>query len=249
MMNEYIDLLTEELVQRKQNNHRYSERAFAKYLGLSPGFLKLLFQRKKQLSLIRAQEIANRLNWSRAKTKSFLESVSSQSRKNKNRLKDKFLLQSENFLEISDWFYFAIVEYLKLKKGQCTDLEIAKAFDLSTAEVRYALRRLEKAMLIHQENDGFRIVENYEVPSISSDGIKKFHHQMQKLSQDAIYQQPIDMRDLRALTLSFDSKKFQQAQIDIQKFVSNFEKKYGGKDPDTIYQLNLSFFQLNKGLL
>lgn len=57
------DYLITEYVRRRNGNSRYSERAFAQAIGLSPGFMNLLFKGKKQLSLARAADIAHRLNW------------------------------------------------------------------------------------------------------------------------------------------------------------------------------------------
>ena len=73
MYTHYIDYLREEIVQRKLRNPRYSERAFAKATRLSPGFLKLVLQKKKDLSAQRAEEIAELLSWNAGKKRAFLD--------------------------------------------------------------------------------------------------------------------------------------------------------------------------------
>jgi len=90
-MTNSTDFLMAEYVRRKDDNGRYSERSFAQALGLSPGFLKLLFQGKKHLSLARAQEITLRLQWTEAKRVKFLDSIQANSasvRKQALKIKD-----------------------------------------------------------------------------------------------------------------------------------------------------------------
>lgn len=70
----YVDLILEEFSRRRNANFRYSERAFARDIGVSPGFLKLVIQRKKNLSLERAKSVAIRLGWTESKKAQFLKS-------------------------------------------------------------------------------------------------------------------------------------------------------------------------------
>ena len=58
----YQDILKAELEKRQRANARYSLRAFARDLGVSPSNLSEILQRKAGLSRIKAQEIAKKLN-------------------------------------------------------------------------------------------------------------------------------------------------------------------------------------------
>src|SRR5688572_11978959 len=102
----YVDFMKAEIMSRKARNPGYSERAFARAAGLSPGFMKLVFQRKKNLSLRRAGEVASRLSWNELRRKSFLESV----RSGKTGAPASAGIRAvsiDDFIEISDWYHFA----------------------------------------------------------------------------------------------------------------------------------------------
>lgn len=247
-MTSSIDFLMAEYIRRKNDNSRYSERAFAQALGLSPGFLKLLFQGKKQLSLARAQEITLRLQWTEAQRVAFLNSIQIASAKKAKTLKGKFLLNELDFFEVSDWFHFAIIELIKSKNGECTIQEICRRLEISKTEATFALKHLKRLKMIEGvKKDSYQVPESYEVPSITSEGIRKYHKQMLQRAKDAVEEQNLDERDLRGLTIAFDKARVHEAKKDIQKFVAQFEKKYGKDSRNSVYQLSLAFFRLDKG--
>jgi uncharacterized protein (TIGR02147 family) len=247
MTAEYVDLLIREYVSRKQMNARYSERAFAQMLGLSPGFLKLLFQGKKQLGIERAKEVASRLNLKDQKRVLFLRSVQ-KSRQADRAFPGKFVLKDHDFDEISDWFAFATLELIKVKKGKATESQISECLGISKTETIYAIKSLTKLGILKKQEDGsYHVPESYEMPSISSGGIRRFHRQMFQLANLSIDGQSAESRDLRGLTLAFEKSRISEAQKEIQKFVAQFEKKFGSGNFDSVYQLSLAFFQLDRG--
>lgn len=227
-------------------NPAYSERAFARNLGLSPSFLKMLFQGKKNLSEERARSIALKLNWSELKRKQFLQIFQSNAAEKSKNLQGKFLLKDKDFFEISDWFHFAIVEFLKLRKRQFSDEEIAKAFGLSKTETAYALKNLVALKLIEKTKEGYSAADDYEIPSMPSEAIRKYHRQILKLAMESVDHQHFEKRDLRGHTLAFDQSRISEAKAFIEKFVTDFEKKFKTETPDSVYQLNTSLFRLDK---
>lgn len=244
------DFLIAEYVRRKGDNSHYSERAFAGALGLSPGFLKLLFQGKKKLSFPRAQEIAHKLQWTEVQRAKFLSAIQDHSEKSAKSLKGKFLLSELDFFEISDWFHFAIIELIKARSGRCTLKEICKQLAISKTEAAFAVKHLTRLNLVEEVDKGYyHVPESYEVPSVSSAGIRKYHSQMLERAKESIEKQSMTERDLRGLTMAFDRSRLQEAKEDIQKFVAQFEKKYGKGSRDSVYQMNLAFFRLDQGEL
>ncbi len=248
--NDYIDLVISEYVRRKNSNLHYSERAFARDLGVSAGFLKLLFQRKKQLGFERAKDIALRLNWAASDQSRFLESVKNASKKYSQLLSGKYVLNNDEFIDISHWFFFAILEFFKVKGGTARLKQISLAFGLSTAEASFALQHLLKLGILRKKSASLYTVPlEYEIPSISSEGIKNFHRQMLDKAKLAIDEQALLQREFRGLTLAFDRSRIDEAKNEIQKFVSKFEKKFCDQKIDSVYQISVSFFRLDKEIL
>ena len=242
----YVHLLIGEYVERKAFNQNYSERAFARSLGLSAGFLKLLFQGKKNLSLDRAKAISDLLEWNGSKKNTFLKKVKDSSHRTSAKAKGKVLVQPEDFFEVSDWYNFAIIEYIKTKNNKVSAPQIAAALKVSLTEINFALKNLVKIGLIEPGQDNhFKVPNRYEIPSISSAGIRKYHKQSLQKAKDAIEEQNFDQRDFRGLTLAFNSKKIDEAKKYLEKFVADFDKKFGGSAADSVYQLNTSLFRLD----
>lgn len=245
----YVDLLVAEYISRKAVNSRYSERAFASAVGLSPGFLKLLFQGKKKLSVARAQEVASRLNFREPKRSKFLKSVRGAADKASSHLSGKNLLQENEFTEISDWFCFAIVELVKVKRGNISMEQVVDELGISKTEVVFAFNQLMKIGILKEDSRGhYCVPDSYEMPSISSEGIRRFHRQMLLMAHASVSSQTPEERDLRGLTLAFEKSRLDEARKDIQKFVTAFEKKFGQGEVDSVYQLSLSMFRLDKDL-
>lgn len=242
----YVDFLINEYLRRKGSEASYSERSFAKSLGLSSGYLKLLFQGKRKLSFKRAQVISDRLNWTQARKHKFLTQVKSDSAKDSVYLRGKIVLKPDEFFEVSDWFNFALVEFIKIKKEKVTYLDIMRGLKISATEAKYALKHLARIGLIHVNKDGsFKVPDKYEIPTVSSAGIRKYHTQVLQLALAAIDKQYIENREFRSLTLAFDVNKMQEAKKSLEKFVAEFEKKFGGGDMNAVYQLNTNFFRLD----
>ena len=247
MQFEYVDLLAGEYAQRRNSNELYSERAFARTLGLSPGYLKLLFQGKKRLSLLRARDVVARLNWTELKKRQFLSCVETSSFKNQRRLRQKVILKEQIFFELSDWFHFAVVELIKTNAGVISLPQVCSKLGLAETEANFALNNLTRiGLLTRSKNGKYKAPEHYEMPSVSSLGIRKFHAQTLRLALAAIEGQSPEERELRGLTLAFEKKRLLEAKTFISKFVSDFEKRFGGTKPDSVYQLSLALFRLDK---
>lgn len=235
-----LNLLIQEFVERKTNNPRYSERAFAKSIGVSPGFLKLFFQGKRFLSAKRAKIIADRLGWSEVEADELISAVV----KKKNPTITS--LPSERFAEISDWYHFAIIEILKVKKNLTPD-QIAKYLNISPTEVNFSLSLLCKYGLVNLVDGKYLPEQNYIVPAASSSAIRKFHRQCLEKAIEAVDAQSKEERELRSLTLAFDSSRKEEASAYIKNFVSKFEAKFGSGNLDKVYQLTLAFYGLDRG--
>jgi hypothetical protein len=241
-MQQELNRLVLEYVERKAKNPRYSERAFAKSIGLSPGFLKLFFQGKRCISAKRAKEIADRLGWDEIEAGELINDV------NRKKLiqEEKAIVAVDRFMEISDWYHFAILELLKVKNS-LTAKELSNQLGISPLEAEFSVRLLCKHGLLKSKNGKLIPKDNYIVPSCSSSAIRKFHKQCLSKAIDAIEEQTKEERDLRSLTLAFDESRKDEASAFIKEFVSKFEKKFGTGDFNRVYQLTLAFFSLDRG--
>ena len=137
------------------------------------------------------------------------------------------------------------MELLKTRRRVSAE-EISRRLGISATEAQFSLRALERHGLIRLEGEAPVAEETYVVPAMSTSAIRKFHAQMLAKARDAIEGQPVAKRDLRGLTLAFDSRKKEEASAAIKAFMKKFEKRFGGGRADVVYQLTLAFFSLEK---
>lgn len=164
-------ILCFELYCRKKNNSRYSLRAFAKYLSLTPSQLSLILKKRKGLSLNRAESVGKSLGYSDDKLKWFLLTVKKdfdrgyaeriQARKAlssyKNGVKTKALYASAFKI---NWYHLAIRRMTLLQDFKLNAEWISKRIALPVQTVQGALDDLLKHKLIKVNNNKVSVTGN-----------------------------------------------------------------------------------------
>ncbi|HVK62126.1 MAG TPA: TIGR02147 family protein, partial [Bdellovibrionales bacterium] len=158
------------LEQRLRDNARYSLRAFARDLQVTPARLSEILNRKKGLSLEAATLMAKRLSLSEQETRFFCDLVQmadarSASAKKVAEIRIDREIQSQNFNTIqldvfkviSDWHHFAILELTLVDGFRSDSAWIAKKLGISAHEVKAAIDRLVTLELL--ELKGKRLVK------------------------------------------------------------------------------------------
>src|SRR5690606_17229130 len=106
-------------------------------------------------------------------------------------------LKIDTFRAIADWYHLAILELIPLESFENSPKWIARNLGISEIEVQLAVDRLirlglvrmEDGELILQQGDGF-------IPGdVPSESIKKFHSQILRRAEKALYLQSIDKRE------------------------------------------------------
>ncbi len=213
MKTQFVAELFREYQDRKSRSRGYSERAFARDIGLSPGFLKLLLQRKKKISAARAREVARTLSWGEDKI-AFLTSTSS--------------IHDLDFLEISDWYHFAVIELLRSSKTGLGPDEIAKRLSISRSEADYALSRLHAAK------------------SDDLEGERKLQRQTLSKALHALDHKPPESSAYQAECLAFDPARVEDVKKFFANMVEQFKTEFAEGDKTAVYELNLAFHRLDK---
>src|SRR5436309_2305259 len=124
MDGDYRSILREELEQRCKANPRYSLRAFARDLGLSPSGLSRILREHQGLSGSSALRIARKMKMSSEETERFRNLViaaDGRSRDHRKAAQTQLAVEEESrrrfqrleldvFRAISDWYHYAILE-------------------------------------------------------------------------------------------------------------------------------------------
>lgn len=250
-------MLKQEYMDRKVRRPAYSERAFARDLKVSAGYVSLLFRGQRSLSPAKGLAIAQRLGWSEEKVNQFVASIQKQNLqtsaasskiKSTSRPSGKFAdLELDSFRFIADLNHLAALTLIQSRQGLRSQ-EVAAVLEVSAVEADLVTARLVRLGLIKQDKQLLRSTKaSVEIKDVPSEAIRSLHRQAIQKAEASIEGQPTETRNLAALTLSLDPAKMAGAKLFINRFLKSFEKKFGNADHGEIYQMNTQLFKLSRG--
>ena len=249
-----MEYLNQELIKRSRKNPSFSQRAFAKLLGLSPGELSEILNGKRQLSLKKALVIAEKLSLDPQETLDFLNKAkvtSSQNTKKEEKSTNSQLLPVDAFELVSNWYCFAIINLSECVGFSWDKDYIAKKLNISHAEARDALSRLENVGLIRKIENGFEVVSDFVIgpDKVSSTAVKRSHHDLLQKALTALEEGSIEERNITGIGIALTEGEYHNMVKDIAKFRREMVKKYGysNQKKNKVYQLELALFALTKG--
>jgi len=256
-MNEtYLDMLKEEYLDRKARSPLYSERAFARDIKLSSGFVSLLFHQKRRLSPKMCLKVLENLNWNEVKSQKFLNLVQKEQLKEvdaKPEGKDNIPsteIDVDYFRLISNIDHILVLEFIQSRRVKGKEV-ICDYFGLNNMECDLILKRLERLKLVEFSPKGYSALpEKRKLRGTPSKAIRNYHKGSIQRSLVALDEQDFKKREIRSVSMSMDPKKVSEAKQDVDRFIKKFIKKFGDHSKGEIYQLNLQLFsQKRKGKL
>lgn len=255
---DYRSYLRDVLANRCQNNPRYSLRAFARDLEISPSRLSEVLNGKYGLSKSAACEIAKKMGLNDYEQKYFADLVEANHGRAKNvraeaqaRIDaiatDYNQLNLDSFKVISDWYHYAILELIQTEQFQYDEVWMSKALGISQYELSSALARLKRLELVAEEGNTLKIKEAFTTTTngIPSDAIKKFHKQILEKATQSVSLQTVEERDLSSVILTVDKSDIPEAKEMITNFRRSFDKRFGqSSKKNSVYCLAIQFFNL-----
>jgi len=264
MAQDTASFLKEIFSQRAGTNPRYSLRAFARSLGVSPSGLSQILNRKKRLSIDRAHDFASRLNLEPKQSEQFItlaeiESTTSPSRKVE--LIRKAGLQNgatnisvDNFNLISSWYGFAILVLLTECKGEVSSNEVAAQLGITKAEAEVTidrLIRLELIKIIGSKGPRLKVERLHDTVLVKSDfvndALKKYYKELQIKTDESLNEQGPDTRISGAQVFAFDPTQGAEVKRLMDKYLNELEHLAAkGKERTEVYQAVAHVYRLTK---
>lgn len=262
-MKEAKTILAEILSERCAVNPRYSLRAFARDLDISPQQLSNVINGRRGIGPALAETISLKLNLPESLKVQFTESLKarfSRSKVQRKVSKTKMkILESDNQLKtlevdvfkvISNWYHFTLVELIKISKSKFHHPTFfSSRLGIPESEVLLALERLERLNLIRSV--GKKWVVNQETLiadfEISPESVKIFHKQILEKAMKALAFQSSGERYGSSSTLSIKLTDLERAKELIQKFRLEFDELIS--DPangEEVFGLSIQFFKLTQ---
>jgi uncharacterized protein (TIGR02147 family) len=261
---DYRFFLKEEFESRKNKNKLYSLRAFARDLKMDQGHLSLVLSHKKNLSLLKANDISKRLYKNPHKIKVFNLAIQLENQTEafeKKKITDKIIslsqkksqrepnISEDEFNLISDWYHLPILELTGIR-NDIDAKTAARYIGISQGEAKTALMRLLRLKFVKIFNHKYfkKIKSVSTTTDIPSFAIRSFHFQILEKARLSLSQTPVNQRHNSGLTVRIPKNKIR----DYKNAIEEFEKKIIAlsdafdSECDEIYQLSLHFFPLSK---
>lgn len=258
---DWASFLRSVLSERKIANPKYSLRALAKSLSVSPGFLSQIMHGKRQLSADAAHKIIKRMKYTGQELEYLsylaqfeiaatpeLRSQLEQKLAELRRIFKPQIVDNENFTVIKDWYHIPILEMTYLDNFDFTAKNVAKRLGIPLIQTEVAIDRLVRLGFLKRLDDGtFEKTDAHSVfrTNRQNEAFASFHRQMLGLARDALDNAPMDERVVMSQTFCIDKSQMEEAKAltreYTQKMASLFER---APEKQQTYQLNVQFFNL-----
>lgn len=260
----YREFLADELARRMRTNPRYSQRAFSRHLGLSPGELSEVLNGKRRLGIRSVLRISQALGLNQTETKHLALLVQMEKTQELGKgellksgkeivktLPETRALSHDLFAIVADWYHFAILNLAETEGFEWKDHHIARRLGISRTEAVLAIKRLQKVGLITKNKSGdYNVTRDYvkAVEEVPSEAGRRFHQQILQKATSALDLQSISERDISGISFPIHMKNIPSIKKDISEFFDQIAAKYS-KDriKNEVYHLEISLFRLSEG--
>ena len=256
----YHEILSEKFKERKRVNPRYSLRAFAKDLKISPSRLSDVLANKGKLSVSKGRVIAKCLHLAPLAAADFIDMIEASGRgaqscrvaaaqrlQLRRELGTVRTLSADEFSVVSDWRYLAVWSFMTLPRFDGRRQTIARHFKMNMIEVEDILRRLErlKMVTVRGKNGVIGSTQLYTGGSIPQNEIRQFHTQMSLLGKASIESQGFSERHLESAILTIDRSRFGEIEQHVANFGRFLVKEYSDQPTnDAVYGFSLQLFKI-----
>jgi uncharacterized protein (TIGR02147 family) len=245
------ELLQEELGRRIAKNPKYSLRAFARTLGLSPATLSLILSNKTPLTESSLGKISSVLALSPSQTQHLRHQIVTRKLKIEEPIQDSDFkyVTLDIFKALSEWYYYAILSLFDLKDSSTDPKWISKKLGISVFEAREAIERLQRLGLISKVKGQWKQVSKpLRIDDVSSTSAsRRFQRQLLSMALESLEIDPVEIRDVTSMTLSMNKKDMSYAIDKIAEFRRKLTRDLEQRsEPNSVYNLTIQLFPVTK---
>lgn len=261
---DYRDFLKDRYRQLKEADPVFSFRHFSKQAGFgSPNYLKLVMDRKRNLSFEAIAKFARGLRLDNHEAEFFRYMVEANQCEQPAKkqvfeakltyLRELFKVKTlipELYDYYHDWYHSAIREMIKKSRIKNEPAVIAQSLapSISQEQARDSVELLTKLKFVTVAPDGW--LEAQEPSHIDTKSIElaqKIHYeQMAELATQSLYTQGPETQDYGAITLSLPPDKVAELKERLHQIIAQVSNGQSHNPSDAVYQLNIQLFALTK---
>lgn len=260
-MTEFSDVLRAELDKRVRRNPRYSLRAFARDVKVSPSRLSEVLSGGHAPSRSSVRTICRELGYSRERSEYLCDVVEAEHARDPvrramaaKRLKSAqsepgvYEFSDDAFRSVADWYHVALVALVETSEFRNDPVWIGDRLGLTPETVVEAIDRLERLGLVEIDDDGD--VSASKVATRVADGVapeamRTFHEQVLAKAAEAMHKQPREQRTLGATVFAVSEKAYPEMvelMGEFRRRIAEISRKYDG--PSEVYAASVQLFRL-----
>lgn len=266
------EIFREAFLRKMEKAPRYSLRAFARDLGVSPSFVSLAVRGKKRLSVERAVQVSQFLGMKGDEMERFVRAVAGEMlrRRPDGAILSQVLggegvsqrrnispssavpIDIDRFRALSEWYYSALLELTTCEGFKSDPKWVAEQLGISPLQVLEAVDRLRRLGLLEvDEKKGWRKTHQHlVVPAEKSHmPVRQYHRQMMEKAIDTLSSasdKDFQKRSISGATLAINPRHLREANRRIEKFRSEIIDLVTKGACREVYQLNIQLFSLLK---
>ncbi len=248
--NDFRIFLQSELIRRCKANPLYSLRAFARTLDIEPSFLSKILKGKRSVTESMLFHCASRLNLDSKDIFRFRNLNKVDSPKSKLGMNYQQLAY-DHFQVISDWYHYAILELVTVKKFKPSTVWIARVLGISQAEAQAAVERLFKLGYLREAENKSWVNASGNNTTIGNKftaiALKKMQKQILEKATIALDETPYDRRSQSAMTMAIDPSLLPKAKkriVTFQRKLCKFLQNQGPKKE--VYHMSISLYPVSQ---
>lgn len=242
-------------LRRKRTNARYSQRALARHLKMSPGELSEILRGIRAVTPKTAAHIALTLELSAPEAR-YLISLAERERspepvtKSGKRERAARRLASEQFALASDWFCWALLALTETAGFRWDIKKISQRLGVSEPETRIAIEKLKRVGVLVESGKGYGVNPEAIVfeEGVPSEAVRQYHRALLAKAEQALEVQSVSEREFQGVTLAINPAHLPLLKKEIAHFMDELGQRYGtGKNRTEIYHVELAAFRLSQG--
>lgn len=250
-----LAFLRSELERRREHNPAYSQRAFARDLGVAPGRMSEIMTGRYPISLELGERIARRLKLDDGQRQQFFRRIRAQRNVTARRPKwstsdaDYAPLSEDVYLAIADWYHYALLSLMDTAGFQSDEAWMARRLGLPLATVEQALARLDRLGLAKNTRGTWRptyarLTTSHDVPS---EALRRSHRQVLSRAAAALDAVSVDQRDVTSSTLAGDPARVPHAKEMIRAFRRQLARFLEDGVRTEVFDLNVQLIPVTLG--
>lgn len=237
------------LAEKIKKNPKFSLRAFARMVDVSPAVLSRILSGKRKLTFNLATRIADALHLGPIERETLYSFFTgAESEKSETDLHEKEL-SIDCFNAMKEWYHYGITQLLFIDSFNEDPKWIAKMLSITELEAKMAIDRLLRLEILDRDENGkiFRTSTHLSTSTdIASAGIRHFQKQILEKSIESLERDDILERDITSITIAINEDRIPEAKKEIMRFRKKMAEFLAEGEKTRVYNLGVHLIPLSK---